>query len=189
MDIKEKGKRSRNKLLEAAEECFTKYGFDASGVDKICKTAGMSKGAFYHHFLEMLNQWLEIIDRYIKSAREDSSNMLEMFVNISKAKKIFKDAGSKLPIFIELWVRATRDDNLRKITIGSYYKYLNLFTELIEEGMKEKIIKKVNPDTAARLIIAIAIGFIMQGMLDPDMAKWEMIAKDSPAILLKGILR
>jgi len=196
MDIKEKGKRSRNKLLEAAEECFTKYGFDASGVDKICKTAGMSKGAFYHHFsskedlfLEMLNQWLGIIDKYIYSAREGSTSMLEMFMNISKAKKIFKDAGNKLPIFIELWVRATRDENLRKITIGSYDKYLKLFKDLIEEGMKEKIIKKVNPDTAARLIIAIAVGFIMQGMLDPDRAKWDRVAKDSPAILLEGILR
>ena len=196
MDIREKGKRSRNKLLEAAEKCFTKYGLDASGVDEICKTAGMSKGAFYHHFsskqelfLEMLNQWLEIIDRYINTAREDSSNMLEIFMNISKAKQVFKDAGNKLPVFIDLWIRATRDDKLRKITIGSYYKYLKLFKDLIEEGKKKKIIKNINSDTAARLIIAVAVGFIMQGMLDPDGTEWDKVAEDSPRILLEGILR
>ncbi|MEA2016750.1 MAG: TetR/AcrR family transcriptional regulator [Actinomycetota bacterium] len=196
MVIKEKGKRSKNKLLEAAEKCFTKYGLDASGVDEICKTAGMSKGAFYHHFsskqdlfLEMLNQWLAIIDGYINTAREDSSNMLEIFMNISKAKQIFKDAGSKLPVFIDLWIRATRDDNLRKITIGSYQKYLKIFKDLVEEGKKKKIIKSINSDTAARLIIAVAVGFIMQGMLDPDGTEWDKVAKDSPMILLEGILR
>jgi len=165
-------------------------------VDEICKTAGMSKGAFYHHFsskqelfLEMLNQWLEIIDRYINTAREDSSNMLEIFMNISKAKQVFKDAGNKLPVFIDLWIRATRDDKLRKITIGSYYKYLKLFKDLIEEGKKKKIIKNINSDTAARLIIAVAVGFIMQGMLDPDGTEWDKVAEDSPRILLEGILR
>ncbi len=196
MNLKEKGRKSRHKLLKAAEICFAKYGLDASGVDRICKTAGMSKGAFYHHFsskqdlfLEILNQWLEIIDRYIDSARGDSSNMLEMFMNIAKAKPIFQDASSKLPIFIELWIRASRDENLRKITIGSYYKYLKLFKDLIEEGIEEKIIKRINSDTAARMIIAIAVGFVMQGMLDPNGADWDKIAKESPEIILEGVIR
>jgi AcrR family transcriptional regulator len=196
MNLKEKGEKSRNKIIKAAEICFAKYGLDASGVDEICKTAKMSKGAFYHHFsskqelyLEMLNQWLEIIDRYINSAREKSENMLELFMDISKAKPVFQDAGSKLPVFIDLWVRASRDKSLRKITIGSYYKYLKLFTDLIEEGMEKKILKKVNPDTIGRMIIAIAVGFVMQGMLDPHGSDWDRIANESPMILLSGILR
>lgn len=196
MDIKEKGKKSRYKLLKAAEMCFREYGLEASGVDKICKTAGMSKGAFYHHFsskqelfLEMLNQWLEIIDKYIVSARDDSKDMLELFMNIAKARPVFEEASSKLPIFIELWIRASRDDNLRKITIGSYYKYLTIFKDLIEEGMEKKLIKKVSPDTVSRMIIAVAVGFVMQGMLDPHGADWDRIAKESSEIILKGIVR
>ncbi len=196
MNLKEKGRKSREKLLRAAEICFTKYGLDASGVDIICKTAGMSKGAFYHHFsskqelfLEMLNQWLKIIDEYINSARKDSSNMMEMFMNIANAKSIFQDAGSKLPIFIELWIRASRDKKLRKITIGSYYKYLKLFEKLIEEGIEKKLIKKVSPDTVSRMIIAVAVGFVMQGMLDPHGTDWDRIAQEAPLIVLEGIIR
>ncbi len=196
MNLKEKGKKSRNKLIEAAEICFTKYGLDASGVDIICKTAGLSKGAFYHHFsskqelfLEMLNQWLKKIDEYISSAKKESSNMMELFMNIAKAKSIFQDASSKLPIFIELWVRASRDENLRKITIGSFYKYLEVFKNLIEGGMEKKIIRKLSPDTASRMIIAIAVGFVMQGMLDPHGTNWDKVAKESPMILLEGMIR
>lgn len=137
----------------------------------------------------MLGQWLEIIDRYIDSARGSSPDMLELFRNIAKARPVFQDASSKLPIFIELWIRASRDENLRKITIGSYYKYLQVFKDLIEEGMQKKLIKKVNPDTVGRMIIAAAVGFIMQGMLDPHGADWDRIAKESSEIILNGIVR
>lgn len=196
MNLKDKGKESRKKLLEAAEACFTKYGFHASSVDMICKAAGMSKGAFYHHFtskqelyLEMLDQWLKIIDRYIESARSDSKNMLELFRNIGEAKLLFQEAAGKLPIFIELWVRASRDEELKKITIGSYYKYLELFKSLIDEGINEGLIKKVNPDTVSRMIIAVAVGFIMQSMLDPEGTDWDRVARECPEIILKGLAR
>ncbi len=196
MNLKDKGKESRKKLLEAAEACFTKYGFHASSVDMICKAAGMSKGAFYHHFtskqelyLEMLDQWLKIIDRYIESARSDSKNVLELFRNIGEAKLLFQEAAGKLPIFIELWVRASRDEELKKITIGSYYKYLELFKSLIDEGINEGLIKKVNPDTVSRMIIAVAVGFIMQSMLDPEGTDWDRVARECPEIILKGLAR
>ena len=196
MSPKNKGKETKKKLLEAAEDCFTKYGFHASSVDIICKTAGMSKGAFYHHFtskqelyLEMLNQWLKIIDRYIESARTNSKNMLELFGNIGEAKPLFQEAAGKLPIFIELWVRASRDEELKKITIGSYYKYLELFKSLIDEGIKNGLIRKFNPDTVSRMIIAVAVGFIMQGMLDPEGADWDRIARECPEIILKGLVK
>ncbi|MDD5600453.1 MAG: TetR/AcrR family transcriptional regulator [Candidatus Humimicrobiaceae bacterium] len=196
MNLKDKGKESRKKLLEAAEACFTKYGFHASSVDMICKAAGMSKGAFYHHFtskqelyLEMLDQWLKIIDRYIESARSDSKNVLELFRNIGEAKLLFQEAAGKLPIFIELWVRASRDEELKKITIGSYYKYLELFKSLIDEGINEGLIKKVNPDTVSRMVIAVAVGFIMQGMLDPEGTDWDRVARECPEIILKGLAR
>ena len=196
MNLKDKGKESRKKLLEAAEACFTKYGFHASSVDMICKAAGMSKGAFYHHFtskqelyLEMLDQWLKIIDRYIESARSDSKNVLELFRNIGEAKLLFQEAAGKLPIFIELWVRASRDEELKKITIGSYYKYLELFKSLIDEGINEGLIKKVNPDTVSRMVIAVAVGFIMQSMLDPEGTDWDRVARECPEIILKGLAR
>jgi AcrR family transcriptional regulator len=196
MKLKGKGRKSREKLLEAAEACFTKYGFHASSVDIICKTAGMSKGAFYHHFtskqelyLEMLNQWLKIIDRYIESARINSKNMLELFRNIGEAKPLFQEAAGKLPIFIELWVRASRDEELKKITIGSYYKYLELFKSLIDEGIKKGLIRKFNPDTVSRMIIAVTVGFIMQGMLDPEGTDWDRVAGECPEIILRGLAR
>ena len=41
---------TRTKLLEAARDVVRTQGFAATSVDDICAKAGVSKGAFFHHF-------------------------------------------------------------------------------------------------------------------------------------------
>lgn len=42
--------QTRQVLLDSARELFTTVGFDAASVDQIAGAAGVTKGAFYHHF-------------------------------------------------------------------------------------------------------------------------------------------
>ncbi|MEC9343589.1 MAG: TetR/AcrR family transcriptional regulator [Pseudomonadota bacterium] len=41
---------AREKLLEAAFRVIREKGFTATTVDDLCKAAGVTKGAFFHHF-------------------------------------------------------------------------------------------------------------------------------------------
>lgn len=41
---------ARERLLEAAVKLVRKQGFSATSVDELCKEAGVTKGAFFHHF-------------------------------------------------------------------------------------------------------------------------------------------
>ena len=41
---------ARDKLLGAALRLVREKGFDATAVDDLCKAAGVTKGAFFHHF-------------------------------------------------------------------------------------------------------------------------------------------
>jgi TetR/AcrR family transcriptional repressor of nem operon len=45
-----KGKEARMKLLDAARDVIRRQGYSATTVDDICAAAGVSKGAFFHHF-------------------------------------------------------------------------------------------------------------------------------------------
>lgn len=41
---------ARIRLLEAARDVVRTQGFAATSVDQLCRTAGVTKGAFFHHF-------------------------------------------------------------------------------------------------------------------------------------------
>lgn len=41
---------ARTRLLEAARDVIRAQGFSATTVDHLCKVAGVTKGAFFHHF-------------------------------------------------------------------------------------------------------------------------------------------
>lgn len=41
---------ARSKLLDAALSVIRQKGYSASTVDELCSTAGVTKGAFFHHF-------------------------------------------------------------------------------------------------------------------------------------------
>jgi TetR/AcrR family transcriptional regulator, transcriptional repressor for nem operon len=41
---------ARDKLLEAAVKLVRAQGFSATSVDDLCREAGVTKGAFFHHF-------------------------------------------------------------------------------------------------------------------------------------------
>src|SRR5437762_7376122 len=57
--------RVRGGLLSAARDLFLAKGFAATGIEEICETAGVTKGALFHHFdgkddlaAEVLGEWI-----------------------------------------------------------------------------------------------------------------------------------
>src|ERR1700744_5861294 len=45
-----KAETARNRLLTAALRIIREKGYHATSVDELCAAAGVTKGAFFHHF-------------------------------------------------------------------------------------------------------------------------------------------
>ncbi len=53
---------TRAKIRDAAIKLFCTRGFSAASVDDICEEAGISKGAFYHHFESKQVIFLDLLE-------------------------------------------------------------------------------------------------------------------------------
>jgi AcrR family transcriptional regulator len=193
--MQQRSEETRGRILEAAIKRFAIAGYDAASVDDICAEAGVSKGAFYHHFptkqaifLALMNGWLAMIDVGLSAARK--GNVPETLVHMtSLLPGIFAAAEDRLPMFLEFWLQASRDETVWKAVIAPYRHYQENFARLVEDGISEGSLKPVDPQIAAQMIVSLAVGLLLQGVLDPHSADWDKTARVSMQILMNGLAK
>lgn len=197
MNRRERGEETRTRIMDAAEACFAQQGYSATGVAEVCERAGLSKGAFYHHFaskqalfVELLNRWLSRLEAQWQGTGSLASNAPEkLHAMAGMIGAIFRQAKGQFPIFLEFWTQAQRDPVLWEATIAPYRRYRGLFAAMIEEGIAQGNLAPVDPDLAAQVIVSLAVGLLLQGLLDPEGANWGQTAQDSVHLLLTGLER
>ena len=190
-----RGEETRTHILDAAEECFARHGYDATSVAEICHCADLSKGAFYHHFsskqalfLALLERWLARLDTQLGAARTEDSNIPETLLSMSRMmRQVFQQASGKLSMFLEFWTKAAHDPAVWQATIDPYRRYQSFFRDMMEAGVAEGTLQPVDPEMAAWILISLATGLLLQGLLAPQQADWGHVAEEGIRILLKGL--
>jgi AcrR family transcriptional regulator len=75
------GDKTRQRILEVAEELFSKNGFSATSVSQITKKAQVNKAALYYHFQNkndlILSMFQKILDDFSDEARPKIGHALE----------------------------------------------------------------------------------------------------------------
>ena len=191
----QRSEKTHARILETARSLFAKNGYEATGVAEMCAAAKISKGAFYHHFpskhavfMELLQGWLDGLDAMLQVTRQETTSVPQAILQMAEMMEtIFQAAGQQLPMFLEFWTQASRDETVWQTTIAPYRRFQAFFTGLIQEGIEEGSFWPVDPDVTGRLILSFAIGVLLQGLLDPQGADWQKVTQQGIRLILKGI--
>ena len=195
--MQHRSEETRSHILEAATNLFSKTGYDATGVAEICQAAGVSKGAFYHHFptkqavfMELLNTYLNGIETGFNMMRQQTRDVPQVILQMaSLVGTLFQTADIHLPIFLEFWTQANHDPHIWEAAIAPYRRYQAYFAEMIQEGIDEGSMQSVDAQLAARVLVSLALGMLMQSLFDPQITNWQSEARQSMELLMKGIAR
>jgi len=190
-----RSEETRNHLLEAALRRFARDGYNSASVDQICSDAGLSKGAFYHHvpskqavFMALLDGWLTTVEAALESARRPTVpatliGMADMLPDILVA------TDGNLPMFLEFWLQASRDETIWAETIAPYQRFQQFFAILVQQGIDEGSFKPVDTLAAAQMIVSLAVGMFLQALLAPDSMDWRTTARENMKILMEGLAK
>jgi len=195
--MQQRSEETHNHLLDAATHLFSKTGYDATGVAEICQAAGVSKGAFYHHFptkqavfMELLNTYLNGIESGFNLMRQETRNVPQVILQMAElVGSLFQTADIHLPIFLEFWTQANHDPHIWEAAIAPYRRYQSYFADMIQEGIDEGSLQPVDAQLAARVLVSLAIGMLMQSLFDPQIPNWRSEARQSMELLMNGIAR
>lgn len=139
---------SRERILSCAQELILSHGFSAMTIDAVCKSAGITKGGFFHHFanknelgLATLNKfWTDIAARESKAAFkkihhpvEAIEAYLDYIIEAYQCPELQK--GCMLAIFtIEL---AEINQNLFKAASGHFASWRATIAGMLEHAAKQ----------------------------------------------------
>jgi AcrR family transcriptional regulator len=62
----EKGRATRERLVDAARDLFGRKGYEATSVAEVLEEAGVAKGALYHHFATKEELFDAVLDRLVE---------------------------------------------------------------------------------------------------------------------------
>lgn len=188
---------TRRRIMSAAIALFATQGYNVSGVAEICSAAGVSKGAFYHHFpskqalfVAVLEEWLADLDAEIERIRGVSGSVTESLLAMTGVMRgIFSQAEGQLPMFLEFWVQAARNPEIEALVIAPYRRYRHFFAGVIQQGIDQGEFEDVDADLTAGMLVSMAVGYILQGLVDPGGAEWGMQAQQSLEMVVGSLRR
>jgi AcrR family transcriptional regulator len=192
-----RGTATRERILSVARACFSAAGYDATGVAEICQRAGVSKGAFYHHFgskqalfLALFEQWLGELWASIGNIDAADGPVPAQLADVAAMiQDIPAVVGHQAPIFLEFWTQAARQPELWQATMAPYHAYRDLFAALIARGVAEGSLRPVDPTAAAHVVVSLGVGLLLQALLDAQGIDWGKVSQQSLQILLDGLAR
>jgi len=189
---------TQNQIKAAAINAFCQSGYDAASVADICEAARVSKGAFYHHFpskqalfLTIMEDWLSGINQTLFSATNSGKPVPELIKEMGNTMGvIFRAASGQLPMFMEFMVQASRDAKVWSAVIAPYRTYHQQFSSLFDKGKQEgSILPDIDSTHVAHTLISLAVGILLQGVVDPVAADWKQVTNAGVAFILDGITR
>jgi AcrR family transcriptional regulator len=195
--MQQRSEETRIQILEAANRLFSLAGYEATGVAEICAAASVSKGAFYYHFpskqalfLVLLETWLRGLDMAFEQVRSQSTNVSQALLAMANmAGQVLQSSDASLPIILEFWMQAYRDPAVWEAAIAPYQRYQEYFANLITQGIQEGSLRPVNPQIAARGIVSMGMGLLLQALLASHGTQWNEEVMDSMQVFMYGLAR
>ncbi len=196
MKQQDRATQTKESILKAAENLFAAQGYEATSVSLISDAAGVSKGAFYHHyktkqsvFLELMQRWLKGLDEQLVLIGESTDDVKDGLLSMGEIiGQVLDVGGPRLPIFLEFLSRAIRDPAVWDATVEPFQRYRDFFAVQIQKGIDEESLREISPHYAARVILALAVGMLVQGLLDPGGEDWRDVTQEALQLLLHGII-
>ena len=172
--------RTRERLLQAAFREIHKSGFRGADLDTILRTAGMTKGAMYHHFENKEALGYAVLDEIIANMGQEkwgwplknALNPIDTPIAIIRSTSL-KASDVRLGCALNNLSQemAPLDEGFRKRTAKMLRGWQVSIANALREGKKRGMVRAdVNPEEMGSFLVATYEGYISLAKSDQDAA-------------------
>ena len=156
---------TRTLLIETAAQLFSTQGYDRTSVESIIAKAGVSKGAFYHHF----SSKDELLDAVTSQLDAEAADAIRTAVGdrslgaVARLNRFFVTSRSwsltHFSLLKEMIDVLFREENVRmrrKVEVHAAALIEPLLADIIRQGNEERVFDLPEPQESARMILQMA---------------------------------
>jgi AcrR family transcriptional regulator len=179
--------RTRERLLQAAFKEIYESGFRGTDLDTILRTAGVTKGAMYHHFKNKEALGYAVVDEVIRDATREkwlwplkhATNPIDTLVAIIESTSLRShDLRCGCPLNNLSQEMAPLDEGFRKRTAKAFEDWQDAIEKALRDGKKRKLVRSdVNPAEEAAFLLATYEGYISLAKNHRDAAAFQANAR------------
>jgi AcrR family transcriptional regulator len=103
----EKGKATRDRLLQAGRELFGEHGYEDTSIGAILEAAGVTRGALYHHFETKQALFDAVLDRVVAEIADTAA----------QAARAAPDPVASLRAGFAAWLQLALDPGVQRIAL------------------------------------------------------------------------
>lgn len=197
---KEAAENTQRELLDAALTTFSQKGYQATRLEDIAQIAGVTRGAIYHHFGNKADLYIALVDQ--------AAGQGEELIRVAASKGgTFEDVVTR--IFASYFSTLENDTRFRdvvkltnsnvegiddlKAIVQRKYEEAKVLVENIAGFFRlgidnNQLRADLDPETAARALIAYLNGVTMLWLANTDAFSIEADTSNLTDIYLRGIL-
>ncbi|UOQ52207.1 TetR/AcrR family transcriptional regulator [Hymenobacter cellulosivorans] len=160
------GKRDdkRNQILQAATQCFSRFGYDKTTLQDIGDAARLNKASLYYYYKNKEDLFIQVVLREAERYLSDLQDQVQPLTRA--ADKILAYLTGRLDYYRQVL-------NLHQLSIESLQRLEPMFddvyqavreqelaflSQLLQEGVTDREFLKLQPERAADALLAVADG-------------------------------
>lgn len=172
-----RGRITRQRVLRAAEQLFTRRGYAATTVADIAERAGVGVGTLYHHFPDKRAVMLDLIDDWGDRAsadRRSDADHARFLTDDPRAgfstwlRQVYERLRKKPSLYLVVLALADRDDEVRRRYQRIEQVAVERLRDLVEFGQRQGLMRRSADAASAAFLIHHAI----------DMAATQLLVRE-----------
>lgn len=157
-------KTIRNRILEAAEEIFSRFGFKKTTMDEIAESLHRAKGSIYYYFKNKEDVFRSILEKQGALHREEIEKAIEREASVEKKLEAYMLTKMKILEKLSIYFQALKDEYLsgykfiKEIRREHFRDELETVKNILKEGVDSGVFEIKQIESTAVTVLAALKG-------------------------------
>ena len=165
----------REQIIKATLRCLARDGASGLRTKEVAREAGVSQGILHYYFtnkrailIAALETVMADLNRRLVKLLQGAPDAETRLRGVIKGCLALADEKREFwVVFVEFWGEMMHDEELLRVNAALYRQFRRTLGALVAQGVRAGLFRRVNPEEAGAIILAVVDGVSLQRTFDP----------------------